>query len=123
MQQHLEPSHVADLLLPLPDDQEERASLMGTVVEALEARERSIQNWKNKGRQRHASDVELVMGPSRFLVQQCRDILDRPEPICHPGRHGWRDPERLVDAHEVVVDEVQGDRASWLASFLLEGIG
>ena len=43
VQQHLEPSHVADLMLPIPDDPEVRAQLMRTVGEALEAYERSIE--------------------------------------------------------------------------------
>jgi type I restriction enzyme M protein len=43
VQQHLEPHHVADLMLPLPDDKKDRAALMQVVVDALETRERSIE--------------------------------------------------------------------------------
>lgn len=43
VQQHLEPSHVADLVLPLPDDESKLAEMMSTVTSALEARERSIE--------------------------------------------------------------------------------
>ena len=43
VQQHLEPSHVSDLQLPLPDDESELKRIMETVTSALEARERSIE--------------------------------------------------------------------------------
>jgi type I restriction enzyme M protein len=43
VQQHLEPSHVADLALPLPDGKKDLANLMTLVVGALEARERSVE--------------------------------------------------------------------------------
>ena len=43
VQQHLEPPHVADIQLPLPDDKIKLAALMETVTTALEAHERSIE--------------------------------------------------------------------------------
>jgi type I restriction-modification system DNA methylase subunit len=43
VQQHLEPGHVADLLLPLPDDEEGRKNLMNVVKKALAAREKSVE--------------------------------------------------------------------------------
>ena len=43
VQQHLEPPHVADIQLPLPDDKDKREELMATVTAALEARERSVE--------------------------------------------------------------------------------
>jgi type I restriction enzyme M protein len=42
VQQHLEPSHVADVQLPLPDDHQHLKKLMSTVASALEAFEESI---------------------------------------------------------------------------------
>ena len=43
VQQHLEPSHVADLQLPLPEDTDELDNLMRTVSAAMDAHERSIE--------------------------------------------------------------------------------
>lgn len=43
MQQHLEPTHIADIQIPLPDDTKKLNVLMQTVTEALEAHERSIE--------------------------------------------------------------------------------
>ena len=42
VQQHLEPPHVANLLIPLPDDTEKLESLLETVTVALDARERAV---------------------------------------------------------------------------------
>ena len=43
VQQHLEPSHVADLQLPLPDDPSKLSDILQTVTSALETLERSIE--------------------------------------------------------------------------------
>jgi len=43
VQQHLEPMHVADLQLPLPDEKRELKKIMVAVTAALEARENSIE--------------------------------------------------------------------------------
>jgi type I restriction enzyme M protein len=43
VQQHLEPPHVADVQLPLPDDSDKLDALLETVRTALEAHERSIE--------------------------------------------------------------------------------
>jgi type I restriction enzyme M protein len=43
VQQHLEPPHVADVQLPLPDDTQALGTLLATVSTALEAHERSIE--------------------------------------------------------------------------------
>ena len=42
VQQHLEPPHVADVLIPLPDDTEKLEGLLETVTAALDARERAV---------------------------------------------------------------------------------
>ena len=42
VQQHLEPPHIADVQIPLPDDAERLNDLLQTVTEALDAHERSI---------------------------------------------------------------------------------
>ncbi len=39
-------------------------------------------------------------------VEQTNDFLNRPDVICDPGFHRWRDPERLMHAPEVVIHEV-----------------
>lgn len=43
VQQHLEPPHVADVQMPLPDDEAKLDEIMETVKTALEAHERSIE--------------------------------------------------------------------------------
>ncbi len=43
VQQHLEPQHIADVQLPLPDDTAKMDELLGTVTAALEAHEQSIE--------------------------------------------------------------------------------
>ena len=43
VQQHLEPSHVSDIQIPLPDKMEELNDLLKTVTSALEAHEKAIQ--------------------------------------------------------------------------------
>ena len=43
VQQHLEPQHIADVQLPLPDDTAKMDELLRTVTAALEAHERSIE--------------------------------------------------------------------------------
>jgi type I restriction enzyme M protein len=43
VQQHLEPLHVADLQLPLPDDNKAMGKMLKAVVEAMESREQSIE--------------------------------------------------------------------------------
>jgi len=43
VQQHLEPPHVADVQLPLPDDEDQLNELLTSVTSALEAHERSIE--------------------------------------------------------------------------------
>ncbi|MBI1730758.1 N-6 DNA methylase [Candidatus Acetothermia bacterium] len=43
VQQHLEPSHVSDVLIPLPEDTNTLQTVMNSVVAALEAKERSVE--------------------------------------------------------------------------------
>ena len=57
-----------------------------------------------------ASTIPACLGPLNRLcprVHQHHDILHIPQPIADPGRHCRRDFERLVDADEVVPDEVE----------------
>ena len=56
-------------------------------------------------------------------IQQRRDILDRPELTRHAGRHRWGNPERLVDAHEIVVHEVQSHRRLVAGKLLGKRVG
>lgn len=51
VQQHLEPSHIADLQMPLPDDEEELKRLLRTVSDALAAREKAIEMDENADNQ------------------------------------------------------------------------
>lgn len=43
VQQHLEPSHVADMQIPLPEDNKQLQKLFSTVTNALEAREQFVE--------------------------------------------------------------------------------
>jgi restriction endonuclease S subunit len=43
VQQHLEPYHIADLLIPLPDNESELSQLMDTVTAAISANEKAIE--------------------------------------------------------------------------------
>jgi len=72
---------------------------------------------------------DLASGPARFIgaallglplrfVEQSNDILDRPKPISHASRHRRSDPKALVDAAEIVVDEVE-IMCACLSAFLL----
>jgi type I restriction-modification system DNA methylase subunit len=56
VQQHLEPSHVADLQIPLPDDESELRRVMHTVTAAMKANEQAIQI----GAQADAQMLELL---------------------------------------------------------------
>jgi type I restriction enzyme M protein len=51
VQQHLEPPHIADIQLPLPDDKVRLQALLETVKAALEAHERSIEMEARAGAQ------------------------------------------------------------------------
>ncbi len=61
VQQHLEPPHVADLRIPLPDDTEKPAGLLETVTAALDARERAIAMATTADKQ----IIELLEGENR----------------------------------------------------------
>ena len=44
VQQHLEPSHVADVQVPLRDDMDQLGALLGTVTSALEAHQKAVES-------------------------------------------------------------------------------
>jgi len=56
----------------------------------------------------------------RRLLQQ---ILKRPQPFRHARRHGRRDAEALVLAHEIVVREVQRDSRAQVFELLGKAVG
>ena len=68
---------------------------------------------------RGRSDASLPSG-DEALVEQPDDVLDRPHVIGQAGLHRWRDAQRLVNAREVVVHEVQGHGGGVVLELLTE---
>lgn len=68
----------------------------------------------------------LLIGPALlrlFLGDQVDDFIKAPDVVCDPRLHGRRDPERPVDAAEIVVHEVQADRVHVVLDLLAEPVG
>ena len=53
--------------------------------------------------------------------RDCYEVLQTPYMICDTSRHRWSDPERTVNATEVVVRKVQRDGRLQAAELLGEG--
>lgn len=56
-------------------------------------------------------------------IQQLRQILDIPKMLGDARGHRWRDLERLMDAAEIVIHEVQRNRRFVVLDLLAERIG
>ena len=70
VQQHLEPPHIADIQLPLPDDKVKLDTLMETVKAALEAHEHSIEMEARAD----AQIIEMLAGGSAAMTEDERDM-------------------------------------------------
>ncbi len=40
-----------------------------------------------------------------FLFERATTSATRPQPVSYTGFHRWRDPQRLVNANEIVIHE------------------
>ena len=78
VQQHLEPTHVADVQLPLPDDPEKLNELLGTVGTALKAHERSLEMGMR-------ADAQMLN-----LLQWRADNAESPEKLFKKLAAKWR---------------------------------
>ena len=83
VQQHLEPPHVADVQLPLPDDMGRLNSLLETVTAALDAHERAIEMAEAADRQvinllrrdEDAADIEIATHRFREIRSDPRTLV------------------------------------------------
>ena len=65
---------------------------------------------------------EIPFGPDRPVrLKRQRDvdqIANGPDPVSNAQRHGWRGPQRLMDAAEIVMGNVQADRSRMIGELL-----
>src|SRR4051812_28714279 len=61
----------------------------------------------------------VVVRFSWFLIEQLHNIGHFPNAICYTSGHCWRDSERLVNPHKVVVHKVQRNRRNVISQVLL----
>ena len=85
------------------------------VAKTLELVEQTLFNWVKASRQGVVPQFE-IFGRTLLvraallgyrLGHQRSDFFQRPHVVGNPGLHGWCHAQRLVDAAEVVVHEVQ----------------
>ena len=64
--------------------------------------------------------MRLARMNRRIVEASRRQFADRPNMIRQPLRHGWRRPQRLVDAAEIVMGVYKPTAAKWWSTRLLK---